>query len=345
MLRSAQNATIAKAHAMWGKRLRSEDYTRLMNCREISDAAEYLKSSTHYGDVLTGIDTLLIHRGFLEALLKKHTFLNFSRLYGFLKPGRGTMGEQYIARSELSEIFSMLRHLNAGVPEEYISTMPSYLVGRTSYDIIALAKCRTREDILNVLSATPYAAIIRRIPVNADGNPDYTACEVALRTQYYRAMLDRAGKIARRSERNTLLRQIGVQVDLINIINAYRLKAFFNADAESIKKNIFPFSGRISPQAWQILLNAENGEDFLSLLGNTPYGKQLLKIEGAYFEMCLSKFRVAIAKSDFMNTRDTSVCLYCIQYLFSIELENVIKIIEGIHYRKQPSEIAALLVL
>ena len=345
MLRSAQNATIAKARAMWGKRLLDSDYTRLMNLGSVSDAAEYLKEHTHFAPALSGVDTASIHRGFLEALLKKHTFQRFSALTSFLKPDCDAFNKNYIVRMEISEIFSFLRFMNAGDAQEYISSMPSYLVGKTSFDLIAMAKARTRDDLLDVLDGTPYEKIVAACAVNDEGFPDYTLCEVALRTYYYKTLSELAEKSFKGTDKDELQRQIGTQIDLINIINAYRMKEFFGADEESIKQNMFPFSGRIPKSRQYDILSADNGEEFLNLLGKTLYGRQLSKIDGRYFEMRLSKLRLLIAKSDFLNARSSAVCLYCIQYLFDVELKNVITIIEGIRYKRPPTEIAALLVL
>lgn len=345
MLRYAQNATIAKARAMWGKRLLDSDYSRLVNCRDVSEAAEYLKENTHFGEVLSGMDISSLHRDFLEALLKKHNYIRFTRLSEFIKPDDGTFNENYAQRAEISEIFSFLRHMNAGAAEKYISSMPSYLVGKTSYDIISMAKARSRDELIDVLKDTPYAKIIASCATNQDGNPDYTLCEVALRTYYYRFLTERVKTLHGGREKTELLHQIEIQIDLINIINAYRLKKFFNADAETIKRNMFPFSGRISLKKQYEMLKANSEEEFLLMLDRTIYGKQLSRLEGEYFEMRLSKLRFASARSAFLEARSAYVCLYCVQYLFTVELENVIKIIEGIRYNKPASEISALLVV
>ena len=43
---SAANAVLAKARAMYGKRLTAQNYTDLLACRSVNEAAAYLKAHT-----------------------------------------------------------------------------------------------------------------------------------------------------------------------------------------------------------------------------------------------------------------------------------------------------------
>ena len=43
------NAVLAKARALYGRRLRAEDYRRLMGCRTMSELAAALKEQPLYG--------------------------------------------------------------------------------------------------------------------------------------------------------------------------------------------------------------------------------------------------------------------------------------------------------
>lgn len=45
---SAANAVLAKARAMYGKRLTAQNYTDLLACRTVNEAAAYLKAHTAY---------------------------------------------------------------------------------------------------------------------------------------------------------------------------------------------------------------------------------------------------------------------------------------------------------
>ena len=42
----ADNAVMAKAHAMYGKRLTKENYNDMLNCKSLVELANYLKTRT-----------------------------------------------------------------------------------------------------------------------------------------------------------------------------------------------------------------------------------------------------------------------------------------------------------
>ena len=42
-MKASKNATVAKARAVYGKRLKESDYAELMSKKKVSEAAEYCK--------------------------------------------------------------------------------------------------------------------------------------------------------------------------------------------------------------------------------------------------------------------------------------------------------------
>ena len=76
----SSNAILAKARAMYGRRLTEQNYTDLLGCRSVGEVAAYLKTRTSYSDILEGVAALNIHRGRLEELLRKRLFLQYASL-------------------------------------------------------------------------------------------------------------------------------------------------------------------------------------------------------------------------------------------------------------------------
>ena len=74
-------------HAVYGKRLKPEDYSALLSCTSVSDAADYLKRNTYFSRWLDGVDTENIHRGNLENILRRSLMENYFRIVGFEKLG------------------------------------------------------------------------------------------------------------------------------------------------------------------------------------------------------------------------------------------------------------------
>ena len=53
----------AKAKAMFGERLKANDYQSLLQKKSVSEIAAYLKNNTYYKATLDGINETQIHRG------------------------------------------------------------------------------------------------------------------------------------------------------------------------------------------------------------------------------------------------------------------------------------------
>ena len=49
----SSNVVLAKARAMYGRRLTPQSYQELLACRSVSEIAAYLKSHTSYGKILS----------------------------------------------------------------------------------------------------------------------------------------------------------------------------------------------------------------------------------------------------------------------------------------------------
>ena len=77
------SALAGKTRAMYGKLLKSEDYSELMQQRSVGDVAAILKYRTHYRGVLSGINECDIHRIQLENILKKSLLDDFRKLFCF----------------------------------------------------------------------------------------------------------------------------------------------------------------------------------------------------------------------------------------------------------------------
>ena len=146
-----------------------------------------------------------------------------------------------------------------------------------------------------------------------------------------------------------MLDQINVQTDVINLINAYRMKKYFYADAQTLKKYMLPFYGRLSKEKQFVLFETQSPEDYLRMLARTSYGRKMETLTetmpSEQFERELVRIRCTLAKRSLMFSEDAAVSLYSLMYLSEVELNNIINIIEGIRYNKSVSYMENLIVL
>ena len=64
-------AVTAKARAMFGNRLKDEDYRTIAALRSLPEVNSYIKYKTSYGALLENEDEKELHRERLEKLLKR----------------------------------------------------------------------------------------------------------------------------------------------------------------------------------------------------------------------------------------------------------------------------------
>ncbi len=330
--------------AIYGKRLTQQDYLEMMSKQSVQEAAEYLKKNTHYSELLSSIDTNTIHRGMLENLLRRSVYDTYIRITGFEHISKEEFYNYKILQTEIDEILRCIRFLNAG-SEKLISDVPIYLKGLTSFDLIELARVTDFKELLVFLKKTPYYDVLKNVKTNADGKVDVTECETLLRTYYIKRL--KSSLDFKKNDVKQFVSFLETDIDLINVINSYRLTAFFGATGDEIEKDMLPFGGRLSPTKQKEIYSADNSEEFVKRFSKTNYGRQM--IENGYdinnLEQSANQLRYKYAKLMLKRSQSAPLSVYSFIFLLEIEVKNIISIIEGIRYGVESSKIAPLIIM
>ncbi len=344
LIEYTKNATVVKARAIYGKRLKENDYRELSNRKTVSEVAEYLKKYTHYSGSLNTIDISSVHRGHLESIIRRHIFEKYIALCDFQQLRSERFYNYLVTQYEIKEILNVILHINSESNDEYISSLPSYLISKTKYDLIALARASDIEELKSVIKNTPYYNIINNIGQNSDGRIDYIRFERELRTYYFNWLIDVVRNDFSGEAEKMLSNQIKMQIELINVINLYRMKKYYNIPVSEMEKNIFSFRHKLKLYQQKELLEAENIKAFLHIFSKTYYGKQMKVEEDDDFETRISSQRGIVAKKALMFSKNAAVSIYSLLYLFELEVSNLIKIIECIRYDKTPEYIQGRII-
>lgn len=339
------NATVAKLHAVYGKRLRQEDYSALLSCTSVSDAAGYLKRNTYYSTLLEGINTDSIHRGNLENILRRGLYENYFRMIAFEKIGSDEFYNFLIVKTEIDEILICILHLNAGTTD-HINTLPIFMNRYTSFDLMKLAQVRSYDELLELTPKCGYHSILKEFRPEEGMLINYAGIELKLRTYYYRRLIESVKAFGGDTEKH-LNSFIGTQIDMINIINSYRMIRSFNADADVIKARMIPIYLKIPEKKMFELYSAHDSEEFMKLLSGTLYGRAIAE-EGLDLdnpETAFIQLKYRQTKRAFAMSWNAPECFFTFQTLREIELKNIIRIIEGIRYSLPAKEIGELLIV
>lgn len=337
------NATVAKIMAIYGKRLKPQDYTEMMNRQSVSDVADYLKKNTYYGKLLASIDTNTIHRGMLENLLRRSVFETYMKITGFEHISKQRFYNYKIIQTEIDEILRCIRCINAG-SAKLIQDVPVYINHLTSFDLLELAKINDFTGLLEFIRKTPYYDILKDISPDEDGKVDVTKCETLLRT-YYINMLRNSADF-RSSDSKQFISFLETEIDLINIINSYRLTAYFDASEDDIEKDMLTIHGRITDERHREIYGAPNAEEFIRRFAKTYYGKQMLRngYDIANIEQSARRLRHKYARSILRRSGSAPLSVYAFIFLRETEVQNIISIIEGIRYGVESNKIASLII-
>ncbi len=347
MLNSFSNkAILAKARAMYGNRLTEDDYNEMLRKRSVSEVAAYLKGTKNYADALSNINEATIHRGQLEAMLRRDLFNRYVKLCKYENAkGREDFYYYIVRESEIDQILRCIMLLNAGEPEKLIIDLPGFLISHASFSLLELAKVRSYEELLEALHTTPYYEVLKKFPPDEKGQIDYTRCEVALKTLSYSHLIELARRSFVGKTEDEILEIIKIDIELTNLNIIFRLKTYFHKTPEEIREYLYPFSCKISPSKLNQLVEAEGKDDFLKAFYETRYGARVKDRDYLFIEDYTKRVNYLYNRHLLRFSIQAPSVLYTYVILSKVEISNIISVIEGIRYDVPTAEIQKLLIL
>lgn len=342
LFKSASNSVFAKARAMYGKRLSSQNYSELMSCHSVPEIASYLKHRTDYSSVLGEINENDVHRGQLEMVLKKKIFIDFSSLGMYDISVKEHFSDYIISRMEIEQIMHILMLLSANKTTEYIHSVPTFLENHTKVDLNSFSKLQDYSDFLNAVSHSKYYKILKPFAPIKGKEIDLTGIETALYTYLYKnlfSIIDKSGKSAKRE----LYNMFNCYIDYTNFVRILRLKKYYNYSSAQIREALFHF-GSLKRNVLENMINAESIEEVFNIMKSTPAGRKLSSIDYNYPDELPRKFRFLSCVHYIRFSANPSVVMMSYIFLAEIELHNIVNIIEGIRYNLPTNEINKMLI-
>ena len=334
----ASNAILAKARAMYGKRLTEADYKQLMECRSVPEVASYLKTRTSYKTALTGLDENDVHRGQLEPMLKQNIYYDIFALSRYAKDQSLIFSDFAIAEMEIEQIIRCLTLVNIGRPDEYVYSMPLSMGKFAKINLEALTKVRSYDDVLEVLSGTKYFSALQKFE-----KVDIALLEAELYNQNYGTVMAVIDSSKKGRDREELKDTFSALLDFRNVSRIIRLKKYFNYSESRIRPLLIPY-GKLSQKTVSELCSAGSSKEVFELTRKTYLGRLMSKLQ----------------YNDSSQMTNALICMYCTHhlrlspnptivmisyiYLMEIELKNIINIIEATRYGLSADEKAKLLV-
>lgn len=339
----ADNAVLAKAHAMYGKRLTKENYTDMLNCRSLGELANYLKTRTYYS---SDFEILPPTAGAaqIEEILKMSLLKKCEKLCEYQVSVGEVFYRYYIVQNDIRQIMTVLRLLKHGTPEKYLSSLPPFFNSRTDIDLYALAKVKSFADLLKVLEHTDYAEILGRYKDSYSDDGMFIFIENDL-NKYLFSFLVKSVKLCKdKRKKKEIYEIINYRFDMYTVTRAYRLLNIGSADNFFISDFVMNDHTNFSDKQLKAISSAKSATDIIQMLPNTYYKKEFSKVDFKYIENATQEMLVRKMTKGFRYYTNPTAVMLSYLFLAENEVKNIIHIVEAIKYNIPADKAGSVLI-
>ncbi len=340
----SNNALITKAKSMYGKFLKAEDYEKLIKYQSVTDLTSYLKKQDRYKDILKDVSESTIHRGHLEALIKKNTFDEVLRLIRSVYTKDLEYFELNIVKQDNEIILSVIRAFISDETDENKGKIPYFFDVHTEMNVKKILAAKDFDDLMLALDNTPYEKILRPFCTTNKDNIRYLDIEHALESYYYDEAFRRIEDNYSGTLKTDLESIFQTRIELSNITKIYRLKKFYQADPATIKSVLVKKYSRLKEKKIDEMIALKNPDDILSFLSKSEYQKYTNDKDYVYIEYYAGRIKYDLARKFMYFSTDVQKVYTAFITLAEIEIENITNITEGIRYQVSETEMKQMLI-
>lgn len=336
------NAVYAKAHALYGKRLKRQNYEEMLSCRSRQELVNYLKTRTAYSTAFENVPSD-ISSAQIEELLKLRLIEDLEAIGRYEISAGENFYEYFIVQNDIKQILTFIRLLIKDTPDKYLNSLPPFFNKHTKLDLYAVASARDYDRFLEALSGSPYKNLLSPFKEIYKDKGVYIRIESVL-NDYLKKYLFGISSKASVGKNSELSEMIKCKFDLDSVVSLYRLLKLKNADDDFIKNCISKSFTNFSKKEIEMLVNADEAHDILILLNKTCYKKDIRGHEQDYFEIAVQKVLYERIKKAMRYSSDPDSVMLSYMLLAENEIKNIIHIVEGIRYNIPEKNTAAVLV-
>ena len=340
----ANNAIITKSKSIYGNFLKEDDYERIVKFRSLPDLVGFLKKHPNYQNILKDVSENAVHRGQLEALIKRNSFNQIERLTKQVFSKDEAFYKINIVSQENELILSVLRTIISQEFEEMKGKIPYFFETHTSISVEKLLKTTSFDELLEAVSKSPYHSILKPYYTKNNDMIRYLDIEHALESYYYDEVFARIEKYYSGSLAKDLRSIFETRIELGNIIKVYRLKKFYQANALTIKSVLIKKHTRISEKKMDEIIAIKDPDAILKYLSTSEFSRFKSDKDYVYVEYYAGKIRYDLAKKFMYFSTDVPKVFLAFITLSEIEIENLTNVIEGIRYQVEENEIKQMLI-
>lgn len=341
-MNNAENALLAKAHAMYAKRLKESDYDAMLACRTNSELFAYLKSTADFGGYIDALPSVRLSRARFENAVRQAHLDKIASLCRFEKLIGESLYRYFIMKNEIETIIYCARHLDTNEITD-LFTLPEFYKREQSVFGSDLQRAASFDELCEMLDGTPYKKILAPIATSPAGI-NLAVLENALYNHLYLTVSKTVEKGFKGKQREEILDCFRFLSDMTMINSLIRLNDSYSINA-GYKANMYvSLVTKFTDRQLSALIGASDSSEVFKILRSSPYKKYFpendtlapsRRIRLAEMQMSVKKLRYS---------QNPIVCMLCYGTIAENEIQNITHIIEGIKYRLSPDEISEIIV-
>lgn len=333
---------VTKTKAMRGRLLSAEDVIRLSEYETVEEMIAFLREYGSYAPIYQSHEEIA-HRAQVEAVIDDSLYSDYGKLYRFAGGEQRKGLEIIFLRYEMNVLKSCMRHVCLGESGGNLSYLNLFFDRHAGFDTAAVTGAKDMQELRQALAGTRYEAFFKRQQEQAGMN--YADYAVQMDILYYKTAWRMKDKLKDATMRDIYTQVLGTEIDWQNILWMYRSKRFYGRGQADIYADMIPILYRLKKTELRKLLETDNLDEFVEILGKTAYFTQkdaVVKLgdeitfrrimEKTYQKVC-QKYPMSIAS--------------ILKYLYDKEneIDALTTILEGVRYRIPPREIQELVLI
>lgn len=330
-----------KIRVMKGQMLTEEDYTQMMQKKDVREVALYLKNETYYKDYLDELDVNDVHRGRLEILLYRAIVRDGLKIAKHLTGAERRFYRYVFRKLEVEDIKKMLRTLQSGHRLEDIDRSTLFISRYSRIDFNKSLAARDMKELVDSLKDTNFYHVLKPF-VRENGPIDMFGCEMVLDAYYFQQSRKKFRNIAKGKNLDVLNDFFGLEADFKNIFWIFRAKKSYHLSREIMFRYLIPYYHKVTKEILTEMIDAPDMKQLIAIINRTFYGKIIdftqNRIELQFLSYMKKEQERLIRLEPF-----TVAPVVAYIYLKELEVHNITNIVEGVRYRASKEEIEGYL--
>lgn len=323
------SAVNTKVKSMMGSMLSSEEYLKLLKCKDFKSTIKVLKEETSYGKLLEEYNLENIHRGNLEIILHRNFISTYSKFINYFDGEYRKLIKALFLRWEIEDLKVIIRgkYLDHS-KEEMSKKLNKSPLNTINFDY--LIELKNVEEVINGLKGSIYYKPLKNLA-------EVTSEKVLFRIEteldfVYFSSIRKELKHLDAENKEVVGSIIGVEADLLNLGWVYRGKTFYKIPSEELFNYIIYNGFKLSKENLKNICYINNIEEFHNIIEKTPYAYIYEKDDSNSIEKRQREFERKYFKKILRENKTNMGMIMSFLMFYRIEMRDIISIIEQKRY-------------